>query len=207
MATPLSNSAWYSTRSNSRGLLVPIPEPERVYRRRANRLAPRRLLASLGEEAISDIHLLFNNPLITSPMDAIYQPCDFPDKALEKLPSFQGNNVVSAKAHVRNFNLCISKWCNAYNHEDVKMKLFVLSLEEDALDWFTEQDDNKFNTLQEILDGFNERWRDRKEAHFLLVALHASQKNENETMEEFNKKFNDLFKILDKNVIPPDDSI
>ena len=110
MATPLSNSVRYSTRSNSRGLLVPIPKPERVYRRRENRLAPRRLLASLGEEAIFDIHLLFNNLLITSPMDAIYQPCDFsniqgyphpiPDKALEKLPSFQGNNVVSAKPHV-----------------------------------------------------------------------------------------------------------
>ena len=72
------------------------------------------------------------------------------------------------------------------------MKLFVLSLEEDALDWFTEQDDDKFKTLQEILDVFNERWGDRKEAHFLFAGLHASQKKENETMEEFNKKFNDL---------------
>ena len=146
MATPLSNSVRYSTRSNSRGVFGPLLEPERVYRRRLNKLAPRRLLASLGEEAISDIHILFNNPLITSPMDAIYQPCDFSniqgyphpilDKALEKLLSFQGNNVVSAKAHVRNFSLCISKWCNAHNYEDVKMKLFVLSLEE-AHDWFT----------------------------------------------------------------------
>ena len=88
----------------------PLPEPERVYRRRLNRLAPCRLLASLGEEAISYIHLLFNNPLIISPMDVIYQPCDFsniqgyphniPTKALENLPSFQGINVVSAKTHV-----------------------------------------------------------------------------------------------------------
>ena len=105
MATPLSNSVRYSTRSNSRDLLVPIPKPERVYRRRANRLAPCRLLASLGEEAISDIHLLFNNPLITSPMDAIYQPCDFSniqgyphpilDKALERLPSFVISQILN----------------------------------------------------------------------------------------------------------------
>ena len=54
------------------------------------------------------------------------------------------------------------------------MKLFVLSLEEDALDWFTEQDDDKFKTLQEILDAFNKRWGDRKEARCLLAALHAS---------------------------------
>ena len=96
----------------------PLLEPERVYRRRLNRLAPHRLFASVGDEAISDIHLLFNNPLITSPMDAIYQPCDFSniqgyphpifDKALEKLPSFQGNNVVSTKAHLQNFSLCSS---------------------------------------------------------------------------------------------------
>ena len=87
------------------------------------------------------------------------------------------------------------------------MKLFILSLEEDALDWFTEQDDDKLKTLQEILDAFNERWGDRKEACFFFVALHASQKNENETMEEFNKKFNDLVKSIDKKVRPPDDAI
>ena len=91
-------------------------------------------------------------------MDAIYQPCDFSniqdyphpilDKALENFPCFQGNNAVSVKDHVRNFNLCISKWCNAHNYEDVKMNLFGLSLEEYALDWFTEKDDDKFKTLQ-----------------------------------------------------------
>jgi hypothetical protein len=54
----------YTTRSNLEGLVYSFPEPEKVYRRRINRLAPRRLLESLGEEAISDIHLLFghNNP-------------------------------------------------------------------------------------------------------------------------------------------------
>ena len=56
------------------------------------------------------------------------------------------------------------------------MKLFVLSLEEDALDWFTEQDDDKFKTLQEIIDAFTERWGDKTEAQFLLANLHASQK-------------------------------
>jgi hypothetical protein len=73
---------------------------------------------------------------------AIYDPCDFsningyphaiPEKAIEKLPSFQGNNVVSAKMHVKSFMRCINKWFVAHDHEDVKMKLFVLSLEYDA---------------------------------------------------------------------------
>ena len=35
-------------------------------------------------------------------------PHEVPEKALDKLPSFQGDNVTSAKAHIRNFNLCIA---------------------------------------------------------------------------------------------------
>ena len=51
-------------------------------------------------------------------MNNYYRPCDFskivgyphevPEKAVDKLPSFQGDNVTSAKAHIRNFNLCIA---------------------------------------------------------------------------------------------------
>ena len=79
-------------------------------------------------------------------MDDVYRPIDFtniqgfsqplPNKAVEKLSSFQRNNAISVKTHVRNFNLCVAKWCNGQNqnHEDVKIKFFVLSLEEDALD-------------------------------------------------------------------------
>ena len=150
-------------------------------------------------------------------MEDLYKPCDFSsiqgyphailDKALEKLPSFQGNNAISAKNHLRNFNACIAKWCTNHNHEDTKMKLFILSLEEDALDWFLEHDDNIFDSLKGIVDAFNERYGNRREDRHLLAALYASQKRENETMEEFNKRFNDLVKNLDKKIKPPKDAI
>jgi hypothetical protein len=55
---------------------------------------------------------------------------------------------------------------------------------------------NKFSTLAEIQKAFRERWGDQKEDRHLLAALSTSQKKENETMEEFNKKFNDLVKSL-----------
>jgi hypothetical protein len=109
--TPFDNSLRYPTRRNPQGLVDSLHEPERVYRRRINRLAPRRLLESLGEEAISYIHFLFvsNNP--TTTMGDEYNPCNFtniqgyphplPNKVIEKLPIFQGNNVVSAKTHIR----------------------------------------------------------------------------------------------------------
>jgi hypothetical protein len=96
---PFTHSLRYPTRRNPQGFVDSLPEPERVYRRRINRLAPLRVLESLGE-AIFDRQLLFvpNNP--TSPMDDLYKPCNFtniqgyphplPDKAIEKSPSFSG---------------------------------------------------------------------------------------------------------------------
>jgi hypothetical protein len=125
-------------------LVDSLSESERVYRRRINRLAPCRFLESLGEEAISDIHLLFvqNNP--TTTMSDPLRPCNFsniqgyphpiPNKVIEKLSVFQGNNVVSAKTHILNFNMCILKWCNGHNYEDVTMTLFLYYLEGDAVE-------------------------------------------------------------------------
>ena len=52
-------------------------------------------------------------------------PHDIPEKAIEKLPTFQGNNAVTAKKHIKSCQLCIGKWCmgNEHNHTDVKMRL------------------------------------------------------------------------------------
>jgi hypothetical protein len=222
VVTPLNHSLRYPTRSNLQGLVDSLPEPERVYRRRINKLAPRRLLESLGEETIFDIHLLFahNNPTTTNPTTTMgdpLSPCNFaniqgyphlvPDKVVEKLPASQGNNDVSARSHIVNFNMCILKWCNGHDYEDVKMKPFVYSLEGEVLEWFMEHDDNKFSTLATIQKSFNERWGDQKEDRNLLASLSSSQKKENETMEEFNKIYNDLVKSLPQTIKPHDASI
>ena len=63
------------------------------------------------------------------------------------------------------------------------MKPFLYSLKGEVLEWFMEQDDNKFSILAEIRKAFNERWGDKKEDRHLLASLNSSQKKENETME------------------------
>ena len=112
------------------------------------------------------------------------------------LPSFQGNNAISTASHVKNFNVCIFKWCNVANYENVKMRLFVLSLEEDALDSFTEQPANSYDSLQAIVNSFMGKYRERRENSHLISAISTMKKNENETMEEFNKRFNELVKSM-----------
>jgi hypothetical protein len=75
------------------------------------------------------------------------------------------------------------------------------------LNVFQIPDPNKFSILAEIVKSFKERWGDQKENGFLLAALSSSQKKENETMDEFNKRFNDLVKSLPTDIKPLDVAI
>jgi hypothetical protein len=131
-------------------------------------------------------------------------PHQVPEKAIDKLPTFQGNNAISAKSHILNFQMCVERYCRGHNEEDVKMTLFVYSLEGDIVEWFTDFDPTKFSTLDSILDEFRKRWGDKKEHRFQLAALTISHKNENETVEEFNAKFNSLVKSLHDDIKPSD---
>jgi hypothetical protein len=87
----------------------------------------------------------------------------------------------------------VVQWSRSRRRQDDP---FVYSLEGEVSEWFLEQDPNKFSILAKIHKAFNEIWGDQKEDHHLLATLNTSQKKENETIEEFNKKFNDLVKIL-----------
>jgi hypothetical protein len=87
------------------------------------------------------------------------------------------------------------------------MKLFALSLEEDAFDWFSDLDAGSFKTFKEFEKGFLAKWGDKKEDRYLLASLNNMKKNENETMEEFNKRFNNLISSLHAEIKPPDGSI
>jgi hypothetical protein len=182
----LKKSIKYTTMSTSQGVVYSFPEPEKVYRKRLNRLAPRRLLESLGEEALVDIQYLFptnnqptvnnptNNPNVTmtsclSPLNlAAIQgaPHDVLEKAIDKSPVFHGNNDISARSHIASFDKCLLKYCKGHNEEDVKMALLVFSLEGDVGEWFSDFPANKFSTLNSILDEFRNRWGDSKEHRF-----------------------------------------
>lgn len=71
------------------------------------------------------------------------------------------------------------------------MRLFVLSLEVDALDWLIEQPANSYNSLQIILTTFLDKFGEKKENRHLINAISNMKNNENETMEEFKKRFNE----------------
>jgi hypothetical protein len=109
--------------------------------------------------------------------------------------------------HIKYFTRCTNKWCVAHDYEDVKMKLFILSLEEDALDWYKDMPDNKFKMLKVLLDAFIEKWGEKKYQRHLLSTLNSIKKNDNETMVELNKRFNELVSSMHTDIKPPTDVI
>ena len=94
-----------------------ILEPEKAYHRRKSKLASRKILDDLSSKSILDIHLLFvdtsqsNNSHSTmgtlfKPLDffaVIGQPHNIPNKAIEKVPSFYGNDAITVKSHLLAF--------------------------------------------------------------------------------------------------------
>ena len=57
---------------------------------------------------------------------------------MNKLPIFEGNNVINVEEHIKKFIVFLQIYTHStnYNHEDVRMKLFVLSIEGVALTGF-----------------------------------------------------------------------
>ena len=100
-------------------------------------------------------------------MGDLFKPLDFTaivgyphqilDKAIEKVPSFNGNDVITAKSHLLFFVQCYAKWRHNVNFEDVKMRLFALSLEVDAFEWFSNLVDSSIKTFTEFKTAFNSR--------------------------------------------------
>ena len=117
-------------------------------------------------------------------------PHDIPNDSLKKLPIFEGNNAIISKSYIWKFDKHLVSYCNdaTHNHEDVKMKLFALSLGDDAVEWYSDLGDDSYKTLNEFLEGFKKKWREKKEPIHLLTALHNIKKMENETIDEFNTK-------------------
>lgn len=131
-------------------------------------------------------------------MDDYYRPCNFTnipgyphdlldDSTMNKLPIFQGNIAINVEVHKKKFNTFVQRYAHAaaYNCEDVRMRLFVLSLEDNALDQFHEKADIAFGSLRALADAFKDRFGDKREGKYLVEELNTIKKRENEIVEEF----------------------
>jgi len=87
------------------------------------------------------------------------------------------------------------------------MNLFVLLLEDVSLDWFLDKPNNVFDSLQSLTNAFKDKFWDKREGKYLVKELNSIKKRENETVEEFNRRFNDILKDMTQDYKPHDKTI
>jgi hypothetical protein len=109
------------------------------------------------------------------------------------LPCFQINNVVDARHHVNRVSHCFNKWCCNALYEDVGMKLFILSFDDDDLDWFTELKDKEVKTYNELIDAFMEKWKEKEPPDIKTI----SPDTKIDASPDSNKKFKEVIQAME----------
>ncbi|KAH9311125.1 hypothetical protein KI387_026160, partial [Taxus chinensis] len=74
--------------------------------------------------------------------------------------------------------------------EDVYIKLFIHTLEEDARDWYKSLPDNSIDSWTEMKNAFRLQYGDKTDPRFLLSKFENIKKNPNESVHDFNTRFN-----------------
>ena len=98
------------------------------------------------------------------------QPHRLPDKAVEKLPMYTDTDATTSAMHLRNFSRCINAYVSdpISQHDDVYMKLFSLSLDGKADDWYNNLPNNAFDTLVAFKTSFTNKFSEKKEPRINL---------------------------------------
>jgi hypothetical protein len=103
------------------------------------------------------------------------------------------NNIVDARCHVKKVSLCFNKWCCNALYEDVGMKLFILSFDDDDLDWFTEVKDKHVRIYNELIDAFMGKWKEKKPPN--MKTINSDVKND--ASPDSNQKFKEFIQAIE----------
>jgi hypothetical protein len=138
------------------------------------------------------------NPL--NMVSIIGYPNTMPKEINKWLPKFSGNNVITAEQHLHAIGRDMEN--EGVEHEDVAMKLLATSLTEDAQRWFDGLPDNHLTTYEDFAKLFKSRWSVKKDSGMLMTQFNQIKKKENETVSEFDTRFDKLHSQIPQDLCP-----
>ncbi|KAH9292578.1 hypothetical protein KI387_042238, partial [Taxus chinensis] len=133
-----------------------------------------------------------------------YYPNAVPQYVRNRIPKFQGNNAITGDQHLKLFINMMEDF--EIEHEDVYIKLFIHTLEEDARDWYKALPDNSIDSWTEMSNAFRLQYGDRTDPRFLLIEFENIKKNPNESVHDFNTRFNKTLRRFPVRIRPCDES-
>ncbi|KAH9308630.1 hypothetical protein KI387_036541, partial [Taxus chinensis] len=90
--------------------------------------------------------------------------------------------------------------------EDVYIKFFIHTLEEDARDWYKALPDNSIDSWTKMRNAFRLKYGDKTDPRFILSEFENIKKNPNESFHDFNTRFNKTLRRLPIGLRPCDES-
>lgn len=127
-------------------------------------------------------------------------PCPILNGIRTAIPKFTRSNAISGETHFKAFDIVMEDFCLPY--EDVKMKLFMQSLIEDARDWFRALSDFSVSSLVEFKRLFLGQYGDHNSPEFALHKIISIKKEPNEVVVDFNKRFNKVMNKIPNRIKP-----
>jgi len=116
------------------------------------------------------------------------------------MPKFIGTEGVTTEEHIESFysyadNLDISE-------ADVRMRVFVQSLDGEARKWFRELTPRSIADIEALDDAFLKHWGDKKDLLYYHAEFWNLKRENGEFLSDFNKRFNYIYNKIPAEVKP-----
>jgi len=129
-------------------------------------------------------------------------PITMPKKSHKWLSKFLENNVITYDDHIYVMDRDMEN--GEVEHEDVATRLLASSLTKDAQIWFKGLHDNHVASYKDSAKLFKKKWTTKKDNKMIVVQFNQIKKKENETVSEFDNKFDRLYSQIPMDLRPPD---
>jgi hypothetical protein len=119
---------------------------------------------------------------------------------LKYIPQFTGEGDVTAEEHLSSFYRFTE--IQAIKNEDVWMRVFVQSLDGDVRDWFKDLPPRSIDGIVALDDSFLRHWGNKKYLLYYITKFGALKREEGESVLDFSKRFNKMYKNIPAEVKP-----
>jgi hypothetical protein len=128
-------------------------------------------------------------------------PHKLPDKAKSWLPKFSSNDDITCN-HLTRFYKSFELHEVINRNSDVIMKLFSTSLIGDVRMWYNNLPSKSIRIWEDLENTFIKRWGNERDPIFLFSQYNEIHKYKEESIREFNDRFNTLLNQIPSNLFP-----
>jgi hypothetical protein len=126
---------------------------------------------------------------------------DLPSKYAARIPTWGGDEDVTAEEHVDRFNDFVDR--EEVDDEDVKLRLFAQTFIGEVRKWFKALGAGSIHSWAEFEDSFLRKWGNRTNPVQALTEYNNLRRAPEETIQNFSKRFNKIYNSIPAHLKPP----